>query len=622
MVGPVLYLEMLLGGRRGQQLVFRYIYVGWIVLQLAVLYFIYLNEYYARNRWGLMFGYEPPDPSLTSRFATGYVEMFVIQQMIIILLATPAFTAGAITDEKTRGTLQYLLTANLTSAEIVIGKLLGRAAQVGLFILGGLPALCFIGVWGGLQPGMMVAVFGVTVAPVLALGSASLLASVWCRQTRDAVLSLYIAGVGLFLLALGSRSLDAWLSPAVPPGESPGFLLSCLRLVNAVSDYFNPLFVLAPGWEATDLPAVGRRLAISILCWGSLAGGCLGLAIWRLRGGYLRQLENAGKKQPFEKKAIRRPPVDEEPIRWKERMVDGIAPLDGLKGIPASVGLVLVFLATFATALALLWLSMPAGVTLGQALRTLGGFQLARFGSLVDGDLASPRFLTLGIGAMLIASLVVGIRCSGTISGERERQTWEALLLTPLEVKQLVRAKLWGILGASLPFLLAYAIPALVLSVLGGFLSLVWILLWLAVTLLAMYYIGAAGMWCSVRSRSSWRSLLGTLGWGYVGGFVLYGITQPVIWIVAGILFIFLKILDQVYQLGLTRAIGAFGDFFVAFFVASCLVLAGIFYGLAWWFVADAEKRVSERERIRHWKDEMLFRPRRRVEMPGARYYR
>src|SRR5262245_66316966 len=69
---------------------------------------------------------------------------------------------------------------------------------------------------------------------------------------------------------------------------------------------------------------------------------------------------------------------------------------------------------------------------------------------------------------MLLASLLVGIRCSGAVSGEREKQTWEALLLTPLTSRQLIRGKLWGIMGASLIYVLAYAVPALLLSLAGS----------------------------------------------------------------------------------------------------------------------------------------------------------
>ena len=94
---------------------------------------------------------------------------------------------------------------------------------------------------------------------------------------------------------------------------------------------------------------------------------------------------------------------------------------------------------------------------------------------------------------MLFFSLLVGIRCSGAVSGERERMTWEALLLTPLTSQQLIRGKLWGILAVSYVYLLAYAIPVIPLSLLGGIYSLMWILIPLGVSVLAMYYIGAAG---------------------------------------------------------------------------------------------------------------------------------
>jgi ABC-type transport system involved in multi-copper enzyme maturation permease subunit len=611
MVGPVLYLEMMLGGRRGRLMTFRYIYVGWLVLQFSSLYLLYLMNYaqqeYKRN--------------LTSQFATGFVEMFVVQQLIITLLVTPAFCAGAITDEKTRGTLQYLLTAHVTAGEIIIGKLLARMAQVGLLILAGLPVLCFVGVFGGLHPGMMLAVFAVTAVPVFALGAASLLASVWCRETRDAVLSLYAVGLLLLLLAWIAHRLAASLTATLSVGSSPGLFLSLLIGVNDLTALFNPLYVLEPGWESGNMVQVMRRLFGSMMAWGCLGAACMGLAVWRLRASYLHQLEHSGKKKSDGNEAGRRAPVGDEPIRWKEREIDGIAPMAPFRKIPFALGVVLVFFLTVVSSLGILWASMAAGVTFSQVYNQLTRFDLLGVWKLIDPREAGPLFLIQSIAAMLIASLIVGIRASGAVSGERERQTWEALLLTPLEAKQLIRGKLWGIFGAALRCLAAYAIPALVLSFLGGFQAFFWTLLWLAVTLLAMWYIGAGGIFASVRSRSSWRALLGTLGFGYVGGFILYVCASPIILIVAAILYIFLKLADDLYNLGLTATIGPFKDFFFAFFFASCLALAAIFYGFAWWFITDAEKRVSDRERTRHWKDEPLYRPRRRATLAQARYY-
>src|SRR5262249_23078107 len=151
----------------------------------------------------------------------------------------------------------------------------------------------------------------------------------------------------------------------------------------------------------------------------------------------------------------------------------------------------------------------------------------------------------------ILASLVVGIRCSGSISQEREKQTWEAVLLTPMTAKQIVRGKMWGVMGATTWYLLAYAAPAVALSALGGPLSLVDVVLCLGVTVLAMYYAGAAGLWCWVRAKESWHSLLYTMVLGYVGGGVLFVVLTPAFFVVVAILFVVLLIFDWILGTGL-----------------------------------------------------------------------
>src|SRR5262249_23012105 len=131
-------------------------------------------------------------------------------------------------------------------------------------------------------------------------------------------------------------------------------------------------------------------------------------------------------------------------------------------------------------------------------------------------------FLAQGALVAVLASFTVGIRCSGAITGERERQTWEAVLLTPLSAKQLVHGKLWGVMGACYWYLLAYAVPAVLLSAVGGIGSLGWTVLLLALMVPDMYCMGAVGLWCSARSKTSWRALLGTLAVRYLGGLLTY----------------------------------------------------------------------------------------------------
>src|SRR5262245_38618703 len=103
--GPVLLIELLLGSRRTRLYIFRFIYGGWLLAQFGLLYLLYRVD-----NW--------MNPDATSRFATDYIELFAGQQLVLLALATPALAAGAVTDEKERGTLQYLLTSELTGGEI------------------------------------------------------------------------------------------------------------------------------------------------------------------------------------------------------------------------------------------------------------------------------------------------------------------------------------------------------------------------------------------------------------------------------------------------------------------------------------------------------------------------
>src|SRR5262245_49561524 len=115
MVGPVLYQEMMLGARRNRAYVFRWCYAIWILLQLGVLL---MGASMARP----VVGRRPFDYTDFAEFARAFLNLLVTQHYLVLVLATPVLTAGAITDEKWRGTLQYLLVTELFSWEILLGK--------------------------------------------------------------------------------------------------------------------------------------------------------------------------------------------------------------------------------------------------------------------------------------------------------------------------------------------------------------------------------------------------------------------------------------------------------------------------------------------------------------------
>jgi ABC-type Na+ efflux pump permease subunit len=226
---------------------------------------------------------------------------------------------------------------------------------------------------------------------------------------------------------------------------------------------------------------------------------------------------------------------------------------------------------------------------------------------------ASQGFWVQGLAALFLFSLIVGIRCATAIAGEREKQTWEAVLLTPMTAKQIVRGKLWGVMGASLWYLLAYAAPAVSLAAFGGPLALFYTVLWILVTILAMYFIGAAGLWCSVRARDSWRSLLNTMAVGYLGGLVLYLVITPAIGIVVAVLLIVLVIVDLALGTSFTAMsmqAGLFGPGMArVIFVSSCVSLVVAFWLMARFIFLNRTVRwIADRDRTRHWHDEPMYR--------------
>jgi ABC-type transport system involved in multi-copper enzyme maturation permease subunit len=549
-IGPVLYQEMLLASRRTRQYVFRWIYAGWMCLQLLGAAFIYFSQ--------TIFFRDKTD--LTILICSAVTPIFIVQQFILLVLTTPVFVAGAVTDEKTRGTLQYLLTTDLTVSDVILGKWIARVFQVCVLYLTSLPLFCFVGVLGGMEWTTLAGMGVVSLLTALSIGAASLLASVWSRQTRDAVLGLLL--VFSVLLVINWLLGRWWLGP---------FLQT-----------LDPIHTLEPAWGSGDwagLQTMIGRILMAALAWGIVTAACLSLAIWRLRPAYLRQMQNEGRKKKERWWRAKRAVIAADPIRWKERQVEGIAPLPIFRQVPGWVGIALVLVLTIGSCGAILYSNLPVGTKLEELVDNITKGRMkdlaTTFANMSPCDEAFKYF---GLLVVFLASLVVGIRCSGAISGERERQTWEALLLTPLDTRMLVRGKLRGIMGASYPYLRVYAVPAALLSIIGGVASLFWILITLAVALLAMYFIGAAGIWCSVRSKSSWRSLLGTLGFGYLGAFLMFLISSPVIFIVAAVLFLVIQLVDEfILKTGVTRLVG-FGSFFNVWIISACLVQTAAFF--------------------------------------------
>lgn len=143
---------------------------------------------------------------VTNFIGTGYFrpnESFVlfccltVLQMGLVLFMTPALTAGAVSAEREKQTLNILLTTILTSPQIIVGKLLSSIAFLVLLLIATLPMYSLVFLFGGVSPGQLLSVFLLFLLTVFSLGSLGVLFSTITKKTVVAMISTY--GTMIFL---------------------------------------------------------------------------------------------------------------------------------------------------------------------------------------------------------------------------------------------------------------------------------------------------------------------------------------------------------------------------------------------------------------------------------------
>ena len=127
--------------RRSRYIIMRLLYAS---LLLAILSMMYLNLHLEMQR--------RLDRLDTAVLAQTFFITFMLVQLAIVMLLTPAYVAGAIAEEKDRKTLEFMLATDLRNREIVLSKLLSRLANMTLLLLTGLPILSMLQFIGGVDP--------------------------------------------------------------------------------------------------------------------------------------------------------------------------------------------------------------------------------------------------------------------------------------------------------------------------------------------------------------------------------------------------------------------------------------------------------------------------------------
>lgn len=209
LLGPLFRFELVRLARRGTHLPLRVTVVASLFLGLLS---SYLKLFPRSDVAALLFGgADAADPSLLDKFGETFLIAFLVAQQAAVLLLTPVYAGGSIAEEKEKGRLDFLLTAPLGRWELVFGKLAARLVYVLMVILTGLPVLAFTLLFGGVDPGRVLAGFVVTVVSAVAVGSFAVLMSVFRPTLRDVLLWVFGGLVASGLVGLVAANTSAQL---------------------------------------------------------------------------------------------------------------------------------------------------------------------------------------------------------------------------------------------------------------------------------------------------------------------------------------------------------------------------------------------------------------------------
>lgn len=491
--GPVLFYDMVRSGRRGRFILIRVVYA---CLLFFFLFFIFQSH---RNIYRRHYS-DVISPQRAARLAQDYFEMFMATQLIAVFLLTPAYVAGAIADEKNRRTLEFLLATDLRSREIILSKLGARLAQMTMFVLTGLPILSFMQFLGGVSPNLIIAGFVTTAMTMFGLAGISIFQSTYYKRPRDAIAITYLMVLAYVIISLLLWAFQRGVLRAGIPGL-PVFLVSLLD--NGIETFNSGnLLILLPkvkdagqmGTLSTELPVlVGNYSAF----YGIFAIGGTLWAMLRLRPIALKQSGESRRKRACPIiVGWRRPAVSEQPMLWKELHVEG-----GLRFNWIGKGIVLLLVAaSFVWPLIVYYFSTTTWNGYGY------GPNSWRWVS--ENMNGWARAMSCILGCVLL--LAIAVRASNSISGERDRQTFDSLLTTPMSSNQILAAKWLGSIASVRWGWLWLGVVFFLCLITGGLHPLALPLVCCSLIVYAAF-VSMLGCWFSVVSKSSMRATIFTL---------------------------------------------------------------------------------------------------------------
>ncbi len=138
--------------------------------------------------------------AISYRLMIGMYMTLVWLETVAICFLTPALTAGCISIEKERQTLEVLLTTRMSTWEIIKGKYFSSIMLVLMLIVSGLPVLSLVFIYGGISLWQMFLMVLALMATTMYLASFGVFFSTLVKNTIVSVILTYITVGAMFAI--------------------------------------------------------------------------------------------------------------------------------------------------------------------------------------------------------------------------------------------------------------------------------------------------------------------------------------------------------------------------------------------------------------------------------------
>lgn len=166
----------------------------------------------------------------------------VFIELVLACFITPAITAGAVSGERERQTLDMLRTTLLPTPAFVLGKLFSALVFVILMLVAGIPLQSVSFLLGGVAPFDVVVASTLLLATAYLFGAAGILFSTLVRRTLGATVLTYgfalLSTLGLPLLLLPWFFFNSYFYAPIPLQALGQYGLYLLAITNPVAAGF------------------------------------------------------------------------------------------------------------------------------------------------------------------------------------------------------------------------------------------------------------------------------------------------------------------------------------------------------------------------------------------------